>query len=97
MIASVSYKCIGSEVNDGINTEVYFHPASGFKIIDTIVKGRSKSLTVDETKGFVLVDELLQRGDVVTVLFKFLPKTSTAPAQTTVDFEEPDFEPLDFA
>lgn len=99
MIDSVSYKCIGSEVNDGINTELYFHPASGFKIIDTIVNGKSKPLTVDETKGFVLVDELLGRGDVVTVIYKTLPRTSTGtqPPTNMVDFFEPDFEPSDYA
>lgn len=97
MIASVSYKCIGSEVNDGINTEIYFPPASGLEIIDTLVNGKSRVLGTDETMGFVLVDELLQRGDVVTIIYKTLPRTNTTPSGTTVDFEEPDFDMSDFA
>jgi hypothetical protein len=74
MIKSASYTCIGSEVNDGINTEVYFPCASGLKIIDTIVNGKSRRLTVKEETGFVLVDELLGRGEVVTIIYKVIPR-----------------------
>lgn len=97
MIASVQYTCIGSEVNDGINTEIYFHPASGLKIIDTIVKGKSKDLTIDETTGFVLVNELLERGDLVQVIYKTLPRNaSVSTGGSMVDFTDGDFETSDF-
>jgi hypothetical protein len=96
MIASVSYKCIGSEPNDGINTTLYFYPASGYDIVDIIVKGKSKNVTIDETTAEVIVDELLVRGDVVTCIYKTLPRTDTSPTQSTIDFEEPDFELADF-
>jgi hypothetical protein len=89
MIKSIQYACIGSEVNDGINTEIYFHGASGYKIIDTIVKGKSKSLTMDESTGLILVDELLVRGDVVTCIYKTLPRN--VGNTSMVDFSFSDF------
>jgi hypothetical protein len=97
VIAAIQYTCIGSEVNDGINTEIYFHGASGYKIIDTIVKGRSKNLTMDETTGYVLVDELLVRGDTVVCLYKTLPRNaSVVVGGSMVDFTDGDFESNDF-
>ena len=94
MIAKVQYTCIGSEVITGGNTEIYFHPASGLKIIDTIVKGYSKPLTVDEETGLVTVDEVLVKGDTVVVLYKTLPRFGAA---ALTDFDLADFESTDFA
>jgi hypothetical protein len=91
MIAAIKYKCIGSEVNDGINTEVYFHGASGYQIIDTIVKGVSKRLTVDENTGLVLVDEVLVRGDEVLCIYKTLPRFATDREFSPINFDSSEF------
>lgn len=99
MIKSIQYTCIGSEVNDGINTELYFTAASGMVIIDTLVKGKSKQLNVDNTTGFFLVNEVLYRGDLVQIIYKTLPRNEAASSGGTslLDFIDEDFEATDFS
>jgi hypothetical protein len=98
MIKSIQYRCIGSEVNDGINTELYFPAASGMVIIDTLVHGKSLQLDVDNTTGFVLVNEVLERGDLVQIIYKTLPRNSSTViiGGSLVDFIDEDFETADF-
>jgi hypothetical protein len=97
VIKSIQYTCIGSEVNDGINTELYFPPASGMVIIDTLVHGKSLPLDVDNTTGFVLVNEVLERGDLVQIIYKTLPRNSSvSTGGSLVDFIDEDFESADF-
>jgi hypothetical protein len=104
MIKSVQYTCIGSEANDGINTEIYFPCASGMVIIDTLVNGKSKNLDVNNETGFVLVTELLGRGDLVQIIYKTLPRNASISGgggggevpTSLIDFIDEDFESTDF-
>jgi hypothetical protein len=98
VIKSVQYTCIGSEVNDGINTELYFPCASGMVIIDTLVNGKSLNLDVDNETGFVLVaSQVLERGDLVQIIYKTLPRNSSVSlGGSLVDFIDEDFEAADF-
>ena len=91
MIACVHYTCIGSEVNDGINTELYFPPASGHIIIDVIVKGTSRRILVNNNLGFIVVNDLLVRGDLVQIIYKTLPRFVGAVTDTP-DFDYGDFD-----
>lgn len=67
MMAAYQYVATGNETNDGINTEVYMPP--GYAILDVLVKGKSKNTTNTVSTGQVLVYELLDKGDVVTILY----------------------------
>jgi hypothetical protein len=98
MIDSIQYTCKGNEVNDGINTELYFPAASGMVIIDTLVHGKSLQLDVDNTTGYVLVNKVLQRGDLVQIICKTLPRNSSTVivGGSLVDFIDEDFEAADF-
>jgi RNase P/RNase MRP subunit POP5 len=94
VIANATYRCIGSEPKDAGMTDIYIHPASGLKIIDIIVNGVSKrlgDLTIDENFGLVVIDEELERGDVVQCIYKTLPRFTVALPTMS------EFDPLDFA
>ena len=67
-------------------------------IIDTLVNGKSKNLDVNNQTGYVLVTQVLTRGDLVQIIYKTLPRnSSTVPVGgSLVDFIDEDFEAADF-
>ena len=76
MIASVTYQVLGSEPVIGGQREVYFHAASGMKIIDVIINGVSQdfaALSIEEEYGKVAKAGLVA-GDWVSCTYKTLPR-----------------------
>ena len=99
MIASVTYQVLGSEPVVAGEREVYFHPASGMKIIDVIINGVSQDfsvLSIDEEYGKVAKAGLIA-GDWVSCTYKTLPRYAGVVSASMVDFSETDFEVEDFA
>lgn len=91
MIASVTYKVLGSEPVVAGEREVYFHAASGLKIIDIIINGVSQdfsALTIDEEYGKVAKAGLVA-GDWVRCTYKTIPRFIIP--------SPPDFSSLDFS
>lgn len=68
MMASIQYVATGTETNDGINTELYLVP--GYTKLDVMWKGKSAAVTKNDLTGFVLIYGLLERGDLITILYE---------------------------
>lgn len=95
MIAATQIRIIGSETKVGGATIINHARSSGRQIFDVIVNGLSKNfnvVTVDDTTGFITIPEILERGDLVQVLFRIFPQIPVAtvgefdPANFTNDF-----------
>lgn len=68
MMASLQYVATGTEANDGINTELFFVP--GYPKLDVMWKGKSVSVTRNDVTGSVLIYGLLEKGDLITILYE---------------------------
>ena len=100
MLHAIHHTSSGTEIVEGANTLVFFPVASGLVIIDTLVNGLSLDLAIDNTRGLVYVPGTLQRGDLVQILYKTLPRLPIPeppdPGAGMTDFEPADFEAADF-
>lgn len=91
MLGITQITILGSEIKVSGSTYINHARSSGWEIIDVIVNGYSKNFTVvsvDNYKGLVVIPEILERGDLVQILFKFIPRIKTAYT--------PEFDKLDF-
>jgi len=95
MIATVTYTVTGNEPVIAGQREVYFHPASGMKIIDVIINGVSQdfsALSIEEEYGKV-AKAGLAKGDWMSATFKRLPVyLKPVLSEFSSDFSEIDFE-----
>lgn len=91
MLAITQISIIGSEKKLLGNTYINHARSSGWEIIDVIVNGYSKNfdlITVDNYTGLIMIQEELERGDLVQVLYKMIPKIGTGylPEFSSLDF-----------
>jgi hypothetical protein len=91
VIAVTQIRILGSETKVGGSTYINHARSSGREIFDVIVNGYSKNfnvVTVTNTTGIIIIPELLERGDLVQVLFKMFP---TIPVVQVGEFDPADF------
>lgn len=91
MIAVTQMTMLGSELVIAGETWVYHSRSSGRTIFDVIVKGYSKNFTVvdvDDSMGLIKIPEVLERGDLVQVLFRMFPEI---PVAQVAEFAASDF------
>ena len=91
MLAITQISIIGSETKVSGSTYINHARSSGWEIIDVIVNGYSKNfdiVTVDNYTGLIIVPQILERGDLVQVLYKMIPKIGTGylPEFSSLDF-----------
>ena len=95
MIAKVQHISIGNEVMDGVDTIIDCYPASGYVMIDVIVKGYSKNfniVSVDNTYGRVVIpNTTLVKGDCVTFIYKQNPAFNETREFSAADFLSTEF------
>lgn len=80
MLAITQISILGSEKKVGTSTYINHARSSGWEIVDVIVNGYSKNfdvVTIDNYTGLIIVPQILNRGDLVQVLFKMIPKLRT--------------------
>jgi hypothetical protein len=98
MIGVTQIRILGSEKKLGGKTYINHARSSGRIIFDVLVNGYSKNfsdvdtdtgyVSVSDNTGIIIVNEELERGDLVQVLFKMFPEI---PVQFFPDFDLLDF------
>jgi hypothetical protein len=95
MMDIFTYRCIGSETKSGGNTIIDAPPIAGMTVTNLFVNGSGQAYSpedVDSGTASVVVQALLERGDLVQILFKKLPRVDAS-----MGFEPSGFESFGFA
>lgn len=91
MIANTQIRILGSETKTPTSTIINHARSSGWEIFDVIVNGYSKNfdvVTINNYTGFITIPQILERGDLVQVLYKMFPKI---PVENIAEFDSADF------
>jgi hypothetical protein len=91
MIAVTQINILGSETKTYNSTTINHARSAGYIIFDVLVNGLSKNfdvVSVDDYTGKIIIPEVLQRGDLVQVAYKYIPRVPVAyfPEFSSLDF-----------